>query len=71
MEVYLDKAPITSANFLRYVDEKLYDGTTFFRTVTMDNQPTPQQPTAVKILVIQGGQVEKTKEHPPIEHETT
>jgi len=71
MEVSLNKAPITSANFLRYVDEKLYDGTSFFRTVTEDNQPTPQQPTAVKILVIQGGQVDKAKEHPPIEHETT
>lgn len=71
MEVFLEKSPITSANFLKYVDDKLYDDTTFFRTVTEDNQPTPQQPTAVKILVIQGGQVDKTKEHSPIEHEST
>lgn len=30
VEVYEDKAPITATNFLRYVDNKLYDGTTFF-----------------------------------------
>jgi peptidyl-prolyl cis-trans isomerase A (cyclophilin A) len=71
IEIYEKQAPITSNNFLRYVDNKLYDGTTFFRTVTMDNQPTKEQPTAVKILVIQGGQVDKAKEYPPIEHETT
>ena len=71
IEIYEEQAPITSKNFLRYVDDKLYDGTTFFRTVTMDNQPTEEQPTAVKILVIQGGQVDKAKEYPPIELETT
>jgi peptidyl-prolyl cis-trans isomerase A (cyclophilin A) len=71
IEIYEKQAPITSKNFLHYVDDKLYDGTTFFRTVTMDNQPTKEQPTTVKILVIQGGQVDKTKEYPPIELETT
>jgi peptidyl-prolyl cis-trans isomerase A (cyclophilin A) len=71
IEINEKEAPITSKNFLRYVDDKLYDGTNFFRTVTLDNQPTKEQPTAVKILVIQGGQVEKAKEYPPIEHETT
>jgi len=53
VEVYADKAPITAANFLRYVDAKLYDGTVFHRTVTLDNQPND----AVKIEVIQGGQM--------------
>lgn len=28
-----DRAPITTANFLRYVDEKRLDGTTFYRVV--------------------------------------
>ena len=51
VDVFPDKAPITSENFLRYVEDKLYDGTAFFRTVTMENQPDSD----VKIEVIQGG----------------
>lgn len=45
------KAPGTTANFLRYVDGGHYDGGTFHRTVTMDNQPE----SPVKIEVIQAG----------------
>lgn len=44
-------APTTAANFLRYVDAGHYDGGTFHRTVTMDNQPE----SPVKIEVIQAG----------------
>jgi len=50
-ELYEKRAPITVANFLRYVDEGLFDGTTFFRVVTMENQPN----SPVKIEVVQGG----------------
>lgn len=67
-EIYLDKAPITAANFLRYVDMRLYNGTTFFRVVTKE-ESSPNQ--AVPIEVVQGGQVEKAKQFSPIEHETT
>lgn len=67
VEIYEDKAPITSVNFLRYVDDGLYDGTTFFRTVTMNNQPN----SPVKIEVIQGGQVSKDKEYESIKLERT
>ena len=67
VEIYEELTPITSGNFLRYVDEGLYDGTTFFRTVTMDNQPN----SPVKIEVIQGGQVSKDKEYGPIKLERT
>ncbi|HKY81635.1 MAG TPA: peptidylprolyl isomerase [Sphingobium sp.] len=31
--VHVDKAPITAANFLRYVDQKRFDGTAFYRGV--------------------------------------
>jgi cyclophilin family peptidyl-prolyl cis-trans isomerase len=48
-ELYPDEAPITVANFLRYVDGGFFTGGSFFRTVTMDNQPNDQ----VKIQVIQ------------------
>ena len=56
--LYEENAPITVRNFLEYVDNGLYDGTSFFRTVTMDNQPNNN----VKIEVIQGGQIPKEKE---------
>jgi peptidyl-prolyl cis-trans isomerase A (cyclophilin A) len=67
VEVDLARAPVTAANFLRYVDGKLYDGSVFHRTVTLDNQPN----NAVRIEVIQGGQLSEEKEFPSIAQETT
>jgi peptidyl-prolyl cis-trans isomerase A (cyclophilin A) len=67
VEVDIVRAPVTSANFLRYVDAGLYDGSTFHRTVTLSNQPND----AVRIEVIQGGQLAEDKSFPPIAHETT
>jgi peptidyl-prolyl cis-trans isomerase A (cyclophilin A) len=63
------KAPVTVANFLRYVDEHRYDGGSFYRAVTLGNQlPTDQQP---QIEVIQGGiDADSAKRLPPISHET-
>ncbi len=67
VDINTDKAPITSANFLKYVTEKRYDGGAFYRVVTMRNQPT----SPVKIEVIQGGiDGDSTKRLPPIAHET-
>jgi peptidyl-prolyl cis-trans isomerase A (cyclophilin A) len=53
IEVEIDsvRAPISAANFLKYVDGKAYDGGRFHRAVTMANQPAD----SVKIQVIQGG----------------
>jgi len=45
------RAPLTTANFLKYVDGGHYDGGVFHRTVKMDNQPE----STVKIEVIQAG----------------
>lgn len=67
VEIFADKAPITAANFLKYIDNKLFDGATFFRTVTMDNQPKNE----IKIEVIQGGQLTNDKEFPAIPLERT
>jgi peptidyl-prolyl cis-trans isomerase A (cyclophilin A) len=62
-------APITTANFLRYIDRGDFTGGKFHRTVTMANQPDKK----VKIEVIQGGvnpALEKNS-FPPIKLERT
>jgi len=53
IEVAVDpvRAPITTANFLRYVDAGMYDGGRFHRAVRRDNQARQD----VLIEVIQGG----------------
>lgn len=67
IEVDPGRAPATAANFLRYADAGLYDGSTFFRVLTPGNQPD----NAIKIEVIQGGDVAEDKCFPAIPHETT
>jgi peptidyl-prolyl cis-trans isomerase A (cyclophilin A) len=70
MEVEVDtvRAPITSHNFLRYVDQGSYRGGRFHRTVRLDNQPE----NGVKIEVIQGGLDSlRARDFPPIELERT
>ncbi len=69
IEFYPEKAPITVANFMRYVEEGRLKGATFYRTVTPDNQPD----NPIKIQVIQGGLYEDNHPQilPPIAHETT
>ncbi len=68
-EIYVDEAPVTAGNFLKYVDEGRFEGATFYRTVTLDNQSNSK----VKIEVLQGGLFEDVhpRHLPAIEHETT
>jgi len=33
-----ERAPLTTANFLRYVDQKRFDGATFYRAVKLDDE---------------------------------
>ena len=64
IELYVEKAPITTTNFLRYVDQKRYDGATFFRA--------SRAPGAVDYGLIQGGlQGDPAKVLKPIAHEPT
>jgi peptidyl-prolyl cis-trans isomerase A (cyclophilin A) len=69
MEVDAAHAPLTAANFLKYVDGGLYDGGRFHRTVRPDNQV--EKP--VKIAVIQGAASEERRAGflPPIALERT
>src|SRR5437764_13073482 len=69
VELNATEAPITVANFLKYVDGKFYDGGRFHRTVKSDNQPDDK----VKIGVVQGGiNPAKAKgQFPPIKLERT
>jgi peptidyl-prolyl cis-trans isomerase A (cyclophilin A) len=54
-------APITTANFLRYVDAKRLDGMSFYRTMKLSDG----------LGLIQGGVRDPRKLFPPIAHEPT
>ncbi len=59
-----ERAPITSANFLKYVDQKRYDGTTFYRAMNFPGRPD--------LGLVQGGAKSDPKRIlPPIPHEPT
>jgi peptidyl-prolyl cis-trans isomerase A (cyclophilin A) len=62
LELEKERAPITTANFLRYVDQRRLDGVTFYRTVRV--QP--------KFGFVQFGVQNAPKRVlPPIKHEPT
>jgi peptidyl-prolyl cis-trans isomerase A (cyclophilin A) len=66
LELYADRAPITVANYLKYVDRKLFDGATFYRASKPPGQAANDYGT------IQGGlQNNPKKVLPPIAHEST
>ena len=47
VEVDTRHAPVTAANFLKYLDARFYDGGSFYRTVRPDNQRDKKVPIAV------------------------
>ena len=66
IELYPAKAPITVANYLRYVDRGLFNGATFYRA------SRPPGYAADDYGLIQGGlQNDPKKVLPPIAHEST
>lgn len=66
LELYQDKAPVSVANFLRYVAAGKYDGGTFFRIVR------PQiDPSHSKITVVQADIRPNSEELATIKLETT
>ena len=66
IEVYQDKAPKTAADFLIYVDEGLYDGQGFYRSVTPE---TDQKNMGMQ--VVQGGRYDLTPYTEFVTHEPT
>ena len=69
IELHEKLAPITTKNFIKYINENRYKGATFYRVVTPENQPQSK----IKIEVIQGGLYEDDHPQalPPILHEST
>ena len=66
IELYADKAPITVANYLKYVDRGLYNGAVFYRA------SRPPGYVADDYGLIQGGlQNDPKRVLPPIAHEST
>jgi peptidyl-prolyl cis-trans isomerase A (cyclophilin A) len=63
LDLFADKAPITVANFLRYVDAGLYNRSAIYRG--------SQAPNAPQIGLVQGGARMSRKPIPPIAHEST
>ncbi|HEY2661791.1 MAG TPA: peptidylprolyl isomerase [Caulobacteraceae bacterium] len=63
VELEAQKAPLTSTNFLRYVDTHAYDGGSFYRATRETG--APKQGTIV------GAPNPKTHPFPPIRHEST
>ena len=65
VRIETERAPVTAANFLRYVDEKRFDGTVFYRAMKLDWEPQPNG-------LIQGGtQWDPKRILPQIAHEPT
>ncbi|ARS26688.1 peptidylprolyl isomerase [Sphingomonas sp. KC8] len=62
IEVNVKQAPITATNFLRYVDENRFDGTSFYRAARAPSDP--------RRGLIQGGINHRlVRAHQPIAHE--
>lgn len=66
MTIYPEAAPISSADFLRYVDDELYNGQGFYRVVRADNDPL-----GMGMSLIQGGRLDSEIIGAPIAHELT
>ncbi|GAO42460.1 peptidylprolyl isomerase [Flavihumibacter petaseus] len=70
IELFADKAPKTVAAFLALVDAGRYENTSFYRALTVTNQPS----NAPKAELLQGGLWNRRKKRPTlpaIPHEST
>ena len=65
VEIETERAPVTAANFLRYVDEQRFDGIVFYRAMQLD---WGEQPNG---LIQAGVQYDPDRVLDPIAHEPT
>lgn len=65
VELYPDKAPITVANYLKYVDRGFFNGAACFRA------SKPKDYAGNDYGLVQCGQKDPAKKLPPIAHEST
>ena len=66
LQLHTDRAPLSTTDFLKYVDARAYDGGRFFRVVRQDNDRGHP-----RIDVVQGGTRPNAHQGPPIKHECT
>src|SRR5512132_4162620 len=69
MEVDLAHAPVTAANFLKYVDGKFYDGGVVNRAVRPDN--TIRHDVEIQVIQFQSDPARRREQFPPIPLERT
>ena len=69
MEVDLARAPISAANFLKYVDGKFYDGGMINRAVRPDN--TTRHDVEIQVIQFQSDPARRREQFPPIPLERT
>ena len=66
IQIFEKRAPLSSKDFLYYVDNQLYDGEGFYRSVRPDTDPRQ-----LGMQIIQGGLLGLESVTAPIDHETT
>lgn len=69
MEVDAARAPVTAANFLKYVDGKFYDGGIVNRSVRPDN--TTRHDVEIQVIQFQSDPARRGEQFPPIPLERT
>lgn len=69
MEIDVAKAPVTAANFLKYVDGKFYDGGVINRSVRPDN--TIRHDVEIQVIQFQSDPARNRERFPPIPLERT
>jgi len=69
IEVDTTRAPLSAANFLKYVDGKFYDGGTINRAVRPDN--TVRHDVEIQVIQFQSDRARRREEFPPVPLERT
>jgi len=69
MEIDVAHAPVTAANFLKYVDGKFYDGGVINRSVRPDN--TTRHDVEIQVIQFQSDPARSREQFPPIPIERT